>query len=192
VDFAADFAGALHLLLRGFHDHVSGAHAFGGRGAVLGDVDDDNTFHILGDRKLLLQLGRDARQCQTERPDNPGRLFATLPGRLLRSRLLLIALLKPADLDLEGGFAALTPNYDRHCLVDRRLGDEPRQPPHIPHRLAVKAYNNIAGLDAGHLCGPILVDASNQRPTRLVEPETFGDLVGDGLDTHPEPAAMDG
>ena len=63
VDFAADFAGALHLLLSGFHDHVSGPHAFGCRGAVLGNIDDDNTFHILGNRILLLQLGRDARQC---------------------------------------------------------------------------------------------------------------------------------
>src|SRR5439155_15004608 len=121
----------------------------------------------------------DARQCQTEGSDHASRLSATLPGLLLRTRQLLIALLEPADLDLEGGFAPFAPNCDRHCLVDRRLGDEARQPPHIPHRPAVKAHDDIAGLDARNLRGPVFVDARTQRATRLVEPETFGDLVGD-------------
>src|SRR5215472_14719229 len=88
VDLAADLAGALHLLLRGLHDHVAGAHTLGGGGAVLGDLDHDHPFCILAERVLLFELRRDRRQCKAECLDNG----ALVPGAsfwlLLCARLL--------------------------------------------------------------------------------------------------------
>src|SRR5438128_55312 len=55
VNLPADIARVSYLLLRGFHDQVAGTDAFGGSRAVLGDIDDDDAFRIIGKGKPLLQ-----------------------------------------------------------------------------------------------------------------------------------------
>ncbi len=139
-----------------------------------------------------LSSGVTRRQCQAERLDDAALVFAASSGLLLGARLLLVALLELADLDLDRGFPVLAPDGDRHGLVDRRLGHQSRQAPHVADRLAVKAQDDVARLDAGGLRRPVVGDAGDQRAARLVEPEALGDLVGHRLDPHAEPAAMHG
>ena len=63
---------------------------------------------------------------------------------------------------------------------------------HVVDLLAVEGQDHVAGLDAGDLRRALVVDAGDQRAARLVEAEALGDLVGDRLDAHAEPAAMHG
>src|SRR5437764_12627842 len=72
LDLAADFARALHLLLRGLHDQVARAYPFCSRGTVFGDIDDDNPLRIVCEREFILQVRRDPRQGQAQGLDHPG------------------------------------------------------------------------------------------------------------------------
>ena len=55
--------------------------------------------------------------------------------------------------------------------------------------LAVELDHDVAGLDAGGLGRPLVVDAGDQRAARRLDAEALGDVVGDLLDAHAEPAA---
>src|SRR5262249_62279905 len=60
----------------------------------------------------------------------------------------------------------------------------------VAHRAAVDAAPDVASLNPCGLIGSVFAAACDQRAARLVEPEALSDLVGDPLDTRPEPAAM--
>ena len=75
-------------------------------------------------------------------------------------------------------------------LADRRVGDDARQVAHLLDVLAVELDDDVAGLDAGGLGRALVVDAGDQRAARRLEVEALGDLVGDLLDLHAEPAAV--
>ena len=74
-------------------------------------------------------------------------------------------------------------------LADRRVGDDARQVAHLLDVLAVELDDHVARLDAGGLGRALVVDAGDQRAARRLDAEAFGDLVGDLLDAHAEPAA---
>ena len=78
---------------------------------------------------------------------------------------------------------------DLDILADRRVGDDARQVAHLLDVLAVELDDHVAGLDAGGLGRALVVDAGDQRAARRLEAEALGDLVGDLLDAHAEPAA---
>jgi hypothetical protein len=78
---------------------------------------------------------------------------------------------------------------DRHSLADGGLGDDPRQFARVAHLAAVEADDHVAGLHAGRAGGPVRLDASDQRAAPAAEVEALGNLVGDLLDAHAEPAA---
>ena len=101
----------------------------------------------------------------------------------------LFAVLEPADLDLVGFFLALADDDDVDLLADRRIGDDARQVVHFLDVVAVELDDHVARLDAGGLRRPLVVDAGDQRAVRRLDVEAFGDVVGDLLDAHAEPAA---
>ena len=120
-----------------------------GRRAVLGDIDDDDPLRIVGEREFLLQIRGDVRQAS-------GRASLTVAGVVLGGFFFGVSLAATCSvssslptLTCSGVLLALAPDGHRHGLADRRLGDEPRQVPHVGHRLAVEAQDDVAGLDAG-------------------------------------------
>ncbi len=102
---------------------------------------------------------------------------------------MLLAVLEPADLDLVGLFLALADDDDVDFLADRRIGDDARQVVHFLDVVAVELDDHVARLDAGGLGRTLVVDAGDERAVRRLDAQALGDVVGDLLDAHAEPAA---
>ena len=101
----------------------------------------------------------------------------------------LLAVLEPAELHPLRLFLALADDDHVDFLADRRVGDDARQVAQLLDVLAVELDDDVAGLDAGGLRRALVVDAGDQRAARRLDVEAFGDVVGDLLDAHAEPAA---
>ena len=101
----------------------------------------------------------------------------------------LLAVLEPAERDFVVSSLPLRMTTTSTVLADRRVGDDARQVAHLLDVLAVERDDHVAGLDAGGLGRALVVDAGDQRAARRLDAEAFGDIVGDLLDAHAEPAA---
>ncbi|GAA0005711.1 hypothetical protein BRDID11002_57140 [Bradyrhizobium diazoefficiens] len=121
--------------------------------------------------------------------------------RLLRHRLLgrglvglhrglhFVGILEAAERDLLGLLLAFADDDDVDLLADRCVGDDAGEILRVLDVLAVKLDDDVAGLDAGRLGRALVVDAGNQRAARRLDVEALGNLIGDALDAHPQPAA---
>ena len=116
--------------------------------------------------------------------------FSSAGGRRGR-RLHRLLVVEPAELHGLLLFLALADDDHLDVAADRRVGDDARQIAHLLDVLAVELDDDVAGLDAGGLGRALVVDAGDQRAARRLEVEALGDLVGDLLDLHAEPAAAD-
>jgi hypothetical protein len=83
----------------------------------------------------------------------------------------------------------LADHHDIDGLADRAFGDHARQIAHVVDRLAVEADDDVANLDRAVIDRAATDDAGDQRAHALVHAEALGDLVGDRLNAHAEPAA---
>ena len=101
----------------------------------------------------------------------------------------LLAVLQPAERHLDGLLDALAHDHHVDRLADRAFGDDARQVAHLVDVLAVELDDDVAGLDRAVVDRAALDDAGHQRALGLRHAEALGDLVGDRLDAHAEPAA---
>ena len=159
---------------------------FGGvRGAIY--IGDDNTLDVVLDLVAAAQVLAEGGEIEPERL-----LRHRLFGRLIlfrRGLHRLLGILKPAERNFFGFFRALADDNDFDLFADRGVGHHARQILRLLDVLAVEFYHHVARLDAGGLCGTLLLDTGDQRAARGLDAETFGDFVGDLLDADPEPAA---
>src|SRR5262249_1899681 len=119
------------------------------------------------------------------------RLVVRRRGRrvLLGQRRLLLAVLETAERHRLLLFLAAADDDDFNRLANRRVGDDTRQVAHILDVLAVELHHHVAGQDAGGFRRPLFIDAGDERAARRLDAEALGDVVGDLLDAHAEPAA---
>jgi hypothetical protein len=103
--------------------------------------------------------------------------------------LHLVGIFQPAERDLLGFLFTFADDDDIDFLADRGIGDHARQVLRILDVLAVELDHDVAGLDAGRLGRALVVDAGDQRATRRLDVEAFGDFVSDLLNADAEPAA---
>src|SRR5262245_43950867 len=187
VDALLHRVGVAHRLLRHLDDDVARAQALLGGGGAAFDAGDHHALHAVLDLVALAQVFGQVGQIETERLLDDGFVLVLVVG--LGRSLHLLGVLEAAELDRLALFLALADDHHRHVLAHRRVGDDARQVLHLLDVLAVELDDDIAGLDAGRLGRPLVIDARHQRAARGFEPEAFGDVVGDLLDAHAEPAA---
>ena len=129
------------------------------------DSGDDDALDVIADPEFLADVIGQARQFEPQR---------LLHDRFLRRHRVLLGLdlrhlflfLEPADRDLEGLFLALADDDDVDLLADRRVGDDTRQVAHLLDVVTVELHDDVARLDAGGLCGPLVVNAGDKRAVR--------------------------
>ena len=88
-----------------------------------------------------------------------------------------------------GFFLALANDDDLDFLANRRIGNDARQIVHLFDVAAIEFDDDVAWLEAAGLRRSTVVDAGNQGAVRRLDREALGDVVGDLLDAHTEPAA---
>src|SRR3984885_2479216 len=190
IEPALEVGRVADALILHFDDHIARRTLLvGGPRRHTGiDPGDDHAFDVFPHLVLLAQIVGQARQLETERLLYRGlrRLRVVLVGRV-GCRLLTV--LEPADFHPAGFFLALADDDDFDFLADRRVSDDARQVVHFLHVMTVELDHDVAGLDAARFGRPPVVDPGNQRAMRRLDVEAFGDVVGDLLDPHAEPAA---
>ena len=152
------------------------------------DAGDGHAFDVVADLEFAAHVVGEARQFEAER---------LLHHRFLRRRRVfagigngdLLAVFEAADRHFVGFFLALADDDDVDRLADSGICDDARQIVHLLDVMAVEFHDHVAGLDAGGLGRALVVDARHQRAARRLDAEAVGDVVGDLLDAHAEPAA---
>src|SRR5437899_2841130 len=188
IDALLDVGRVSDRFLRHLDDDVAGGEPlFGGVGVAI-DTGDDHALDAVLDLVLRAQVLAQRGEIEAERLLRHrlfGGVFLGLGGDLLH----LFGILEAAERDLAAFLLALADDDHVDFLADRRVGDDARQILRVLDLLAVELDDDVAGLDAGGLGRPPVVDAGNQRAAGRLDVEAFGDLVGDLLDPHAEPAA---
>src|SRR5215208_5344774 len=177
IDALLDVGGVSDRFLRHLDDDVAGGEPlFGGVGVAI-DSGDDHALDAVLDLVLRAQVLAQRGEIETERLLRHGLfggVFLGLGGGLLH----LVGILEAPERDLAAFLLALADDDHVDFLADRGVGDDAREILRILDVLAVELDDDVAGVDAG-----------NQRAAGRLDVEAFGDLIGDLLDPHAEPAA---
>src|SRR5579864_7871543 len=187
LDALLDVGGIGDRLLRHLDNDVAGGKPLlgGVRGAV--NTGDDHALDAVLDLVAAAQVLAQIGEVEAERL--LGHELLGLRLRLDRGRLRLFAVLQPSERDPLALLLTLADDDDVDLLADRRIGDDARQILRLLDVVPIELDHDVARLDAGRLRRALVVDARDQRAARRLDVEAFGDLVGDLLNTHAEPAA---
>ena len=86
-------------------------------------------------------------------------------------------------------FLALADDDHVDFLADRRVGYDARQIVHLLDVVTVEFDDHVTRFDAAGLRRTFVVDSGDESAMRRLDAKAFGDVVGDLLDAHAEPAA---
>src|SRR5206468_1982805 len=160
-------------------DHVTGADAGLAGAAPLNDVTHQHALvhleaELAGDRRGE-RLNRKTQLALALDPGDLGRRFVLEPGDPRGAPYLF----------------ALPHHHHRHLAAHPRFGDEARQVRGLRNLLPGELHDHVPGFHTGLLRRGALHHGRDQRAGSVGALEALGELLGEGLDRHTEPAALD-
>jgi hypothetical protein len=139
ADANLDIGGARDIAFTGLGDHVAGLDVLLRCQPIGIDLDHHRALGVGRNVESLPQFVADRRQGHAEQRALHLRVGIRLGGDHL-------ALLQPADLDLDLLQPAVAHDLHHNDLADRRIGDDARQVAHLLDRPAIEAHHNVAWL----------------------------------------------